>query len=443
MFALEMVAVSFLWAVASAQPQDSTEELRKENAELKRQFGELNQKVDTLNTKLELYETKQVPKGPAGVEPEVEMMPDGDNIVVTALKDTRLSGYVDTGYMLSFNHVNAAGHATNGPTNPVRVFDNKENSFYLHSIQLNVEKLATEKMIVGYHFELVAGHDPLTYDGSNVSLQEGWVQLLAPIGTGLDIRIGKQATLVGFEVIESMSDFNYSRSILFGQAENFTNTGLRLTYNFVDQFYMVLGFNNGPNAALLDGTFADNNHGKEVEIQAGIKPTKDILVTFTIETGTEDTASTNDKFYIFDIVASWNIGKFTVALNYDQDSKQVGGPPAAPPFDVAARFPVSGIAAYAKFQATDIFASSIRGEYYSDQKGSNLLLNPDPVKDGVGKGTGARVSEVTLTEEFKIASTLILRVEVRHDDSNQHVFSRDGKPSKSDNTLGFEAILPF
>src|SRR5258708_4502634 len=138
MIALEMVAVSFFLAAASASPQDSSEELRKENAELKKQFGELNQKVDTLNTKLELYETKQVPQRPAGAEPAVELMPDGDNAVVTALKDTRLSGYVDAGYMVSFNHVNRAGHALNGtpvlgppaiaPTNPVRGLDNKENS---------------------------------------------------------------------------------------------------------------------------------------------------------------------------------------------------------------------------------------------------------------------------------------------------------------------------
>jgi hypothetical protein len=440
MSGLEAVAVSFILAASSLSPQDATEELRKENSELKKKFELLQENVERLNTKLELYETKQVPDPAPVAKPEVEMMLDGDNIVVTALKDTRLSGYVDAGYMVSFNHLNSAGHAANGGTNPVRVFDNKENSFYLHSMQLNIEKLATEKMIVGYHFELVAGHDPLIYDGSNVSLQEGWIQILAPVGTGLDIRLGKQATLVGFEVIESMSDFNYSRSILFGQAENFTNTGLRLTYNFVDQFYAVLGFNNGPNAALLDGTFADNNHGKEVEVQAGIKPTKDILVTFTLETGTEDNISTNDKFYIFDIVASWNIGKFSLALNYDQDSFQSGGPPSATP---ATRGPVSGIAAYAKVQATDVFASSIRGEYYSDKLGHNPALNPNPIADGVNKGTGARVSEITLTEEFKVASQLILRAEFRHDDSNQHIFSRDGKPSKGDNTLGFEAIMPF
>ncbi|HEV3028519.1 MAG TPA: outer membrane beta-barrel protein, partial [Planctomycetota bacterium] len=58
-------------------------------------------------------------------------------------------------------------------------------------------------------------------------------------------------------------------------------------------------------------------------------------------------------------------------------------------------------------------------------------------------GTGARIIEFTLTEEFKIANQLIFRVELRHDDSNQHTFTRDGHPARGDNTLGFEVIMPF
>jgi hypothetical protein len=426
------VAAVLALMAAPLVAQESTEELKKE-------LDALRKEVDGLKADRTQYESKEV----AGAQKagENSMSPDGDSPVMTALKETKLSGFVDSGYMFSFNTLNHPTHAANF-NNPTRVFDNKSNSFYLNSVQLNVEKLATEKMIVGYHFELAAGHDPLVYDGQNVTLQEGWVQILAPLGKGLDIRVGKQATLMGFEVLEAKDDFNYSRSLLFGFAENFTNTGVRATYNFTDQFWGVVGFNNGPNALIAspapppggspasDSTFTDTNHGKAVELQVGAKPIKDFLTTVTLLTGTEDTVSTNDKFYYFDIVVSYTLDKLTVAANYDNSSFQGAIGPN--------RGQVSGIALYGKYQESDMAATALRVEYFSDQHGRFFA----PVAPG-DTGNGARIIEFTLTEEFKIASQLIFRVEFRHDDSNQHTFGRDGNPARGDNTLGFEAIMPF
>jgi len=422
------VAAVLAMMAAPLVAQESTEQLRKE-------LEQLRKEVDGLKADRAQYESKEVP-GAAKVDQD-GMSPDGDSPVMTLLKETKLSGFVDTSYEFSFNHLSVGGHATN-VGNPVRVFDNKGNSFYLNAVQLNLEKLATEKMIVGYHIELAAGHDPFVYDGNTVSLQEGWIQILAPIGTGLDIRVGKQATLVGYEVIESKDDLNFSRSILYGQAENFTNTGIRMTYNVTPMFWAVLGFNNGLNLGLTspDGTFADQNHGKTVEMQFGAKPIKDLLVTATMLVGTEDTisASTKDKYYIFDIVAAWTMDKLTVAMNIDIDSIQG----VATDVGAARRGPREGVAVYGKYQVTDMFASVIRAEYYSDGEGATF--GPAVAGD---TGTGARIFEFTLTEEFKVASQLIVRIEFRHDDSNQHTFTRDGKAARGDNTLGFEAIMPF
>lgn len=424
------VAAVLALMAAPLVAQESTEQLRKE-------LESLRKEVDGLKAERAQYESKEV-TAPAKAGAEA-MSPDGDSPVMTALKETKLSGFVDTTYVVSFNHLSAGNHNVNA-SNPVRVFDNKENSFYLNAVQLNLERLATEKMIVGYHLELAAGHDPSIYDGAgvvnNVSLQEGWVQILAPVGTGLDIRIGKMATLLGYEVIESKDNMNISRSLLFGQIENFTNTGIRMQYNITEQFWATLGFNNGANAltASFDDTYSDPNHGKAVELQFGAKPTKDLLATVSLLTGTEDTVSTNDKFYIFDIVVAYTMDKLTVALNFDASGAEVG---ASGP---GGHFPKTGIALYGKYSWTDAMASALRVEYMSDAKGGNPALVPSAAGD---TGDGARVVEVTLTQEVKIASQLILRAELRFDNCNQHVFNRDGNPARGDNTLGFEAIMPF
>src|SRR5579862_1037085 len=194
------VAAVLALMAAPLVAQESTDELKK-------QLDELRKEVDGLKAQRAQYDSKEV-QGNGLVEPG-SMAPDGDSPIMTALKGTKLSGFVDSGYQVSFgNGLN--GKIQSPPSTPgivgsgimtTRVFDDRANSFYLNSVQLNIERLATKDMIVGYHFELAAGHDVGIYDATTgeVGLQEGWLQILVPVGTGLDIRVGKQAYLGGFE----------------------------------------------------------------------------------------------------------------------------------------------------------------------------------------------------------------------------------------------------
>src|SRR5579872_4267220 len=95
--------------------QESTEQLRKELESLRRE-------VDGLKAERAQNESKEVP-GATKVDQD-SMSPDGDSPVMTALKETKLSGFVDAGYMMSFNALSAGGHNSNF-NNPVRVFDNR------------------------------------------------------------------------------------------------------------------------------------------------------------------------------------------------------------------------------------------------------------------------------------------------------------------------------
>lgn len=420
------VAAVLALMAAPLVAQESTDELKKE-------LDALRKEVDGLKAQRAEFESKEVP-GSSKVEAG-SMAPDGDSPIMTALKGTKLSGFVDAGYQVSFGN---GLNATTGSPGPMttRLFDDRANSFYLNSVQLNIERLATKDMIVGYHFELAAGHDVTIYDasGGSVGLQEGWLQILVPVGSGLDVRVGKQAYLGGFEVIESKDDFNYSRGLLFSFIQPFTETGVRATYNASEQFSATLGFGNSLNAPGTD-QFADTNNQKQVDVQVAFKPTKDALLQATLTQGT-DTAfqATGGKYYIFDIVASYTMDKLTVALNLDWASAN----------KLPGRAPLSGLALYGKYSWTDAMASALRFEYFSDLNGLNFGPQSGPgVPVGTDSGTGARIWEITLTQEMKVANQLILRVELRTDNGNNHVMSRDGKTSQGDTTLGFEAIMPF
>jgi hypothetical protein len=236
--------------------ESSTESLKKE-------LEQLRAEVDALKA---VNTTKEIP---SSGKIAADAMAADDNPVMTLFKSTKLSGYVDAGYQFSFNHLSKAGTANNqapgsGNNNPIRLFDDRSNSFYLNSVLLQLEKLANKDMIVGYHLELDAGHNPGIYDGQTVALQEGWLQILAPVGSGLDIRVGRMAALHGYEVLESVNNMNYSRGMLFAQLQAFTHTGVRASYWFNEMFGTTLGFNNGTNFA-GSPRFADGDHGKMLE----------------------------------------------------------------------------------------------------------------------------------------------------------------------------------
>ena len=441
-----MVAAALALMASPLLAQESTDNLKKE-------LEQLRKEVDSLKA---VNSTKEIP---AMGKIDMDAMAADESPIMTMFKGTKLSGHVDAAYGFSFNQLHAnGGFSALGTTgnNPIRVFDNQDHSFTLHAAQLNLERLASKDMIVGYHIELWTGHDMTVVDVGSVALQEAWIQILAPLGNGLDIRVGKMASLIGYEVLENTNNLNYSRGVVWGQIEPITATGVRATYSFTEQVSATVGFNNGRNNASSFNN-VDGDHGKMFEAQLMVKPIKDLWVALNFNVGNETdggtipgsvgnplfSAGSADKFYIFNIVAEYKMDKLTLAVNIDLASMQhTDGTPFGPP-DVGHRAPQRGLAVYGKYQVTDTFATGARIEYMSDMNGA-VLHAVD------GTGTGARVITLTLTQELKVAQHLILRLEFRHDSSNHHIFNRNddvnstnGGAARGDNTIAFEALLPF
>ncbi len=75
-----------------------------------------------------------------------------------------------------------------------------------------------------------------------------------PVGNGLDIYMGKFVTFLGYEVIESPANLNFSRGLLFTNAIPLTHTGIYADYKFNDtveaKFGIVDGWNNSTSPAV-------------------------------------------------------------------------------------------------------------------------------------------------------------------------------------------------
>ena len=182
----------------------------------------------------------------------------------------QISGFVDTSYTYNFN-------APQTNVNTLRVFDTRANSFMINNMELVLEKPVSAESPVGFRGDLDFGLDSkvvgavstgLGATANELDVQQMYAEYLAPIGKGLDIKIGRFVTLHGAEVIEAKDNWNFSRSWLFGYAIPFTHTGIRAAYPWTDWLTTTVGVSNGWDVV------NDNNKGKTIELCAALTPTK-------------------------------------------------------------------------------------------------------------------------------------------------------------------------
>jgi len=178
----------------------------------------------------------------------------------------KASGFVDVAYTHNFNNPNS-------DLNQLHIFDTNANAFMPHLAQILLERPAdaggSALDRAGFRARLNFGTDSrVTRARSNyqtgttndeVDFQELYAEYIVPVGNGLKVQFGKMNTLIGYEVINSAENANFSRSFMFGLSQAFTTTGVRFTYTFnpivTASFGVVNGWDN------ID----DNNKGKTIE----------------------------------------------------------------------------------------------------------------------------------------------------------------------------------
>src|SRR5436190_13886085 len=191
------------------------------------------------------------------VSPAVLQAEEQQHQVLTALSQTTLSGYVDTSAIWSPASPNTAIAG--------RTFDgtpDKLDGFNLHAVKLVLEKPLDEgQWSAGYKADLVFGPDANYYntlanggigDGSSdFNVKQAYVALRAPIGNGLDIKLGVFDTLIGYEVFESVNNPNFSRSYGYF-IEPTHHTGVLLSYHINDMISVSGGVANGWTGGIND-----------------------------------------------------------------------------------------------------------------------------------------------------------------------------------------------
>ena len=359
--------------------------------------------------------------------------------------DLSLYGYVEASYTQNFNNPSTG-------VNSSRSFDGDANSFRPNMAQIVLEKVASSEGALtdraGFRVKLNAGEDAKFTGGSgddDFDFQEAYVQYIAPIENGVTFQAGRMNTLIGYEVIESPLNPNFSRSFLFGIGEPFTVTGLRASYDFTDSVSFSASAINS-----FTGLQADNNSSKSIEALLSLAPMDNVGISVFGFWGPEGTRGQKDADRvqvggIFDVQVTDQLE--LVLEGYYGNQANPGGPGTA-----NARW--NGVAGYFIYDFTEQWGLHVRGEVFEDAAG---FLSCGATLDDEGRSPGSgnamvcpknamanqTLWETTWTLQYKPVPNLITRAEFRYDKSDRRTFQDGAGIGNNQSTLAAEAIFLF
>ena len=378
------------------------------------------------------------------------------NQVMTAVSATTLSGYVDTSIIWRPGTATAGGATTGAGafTGP-----GKQDGFNVNVIKLRLEKALDEsEWAAGYRAELLFGPDATAYNTSfnaagfeDFSIKDAYVNLRAPIGNGLDIKIGSYSCLMGYESFEAGDNANYSRSYAW-QSEPTQHTGILASYKVSDSVTLKAGAANTYGAGIGVRTAKSTRDESRKTYMASMVLTapesfgafKGATLTAAATKGfANGLGSSSDAVgYYVGLSTPTGLDGLTVGASYDytgvsDDTKRAG--------TTSAYFNAAGL--YTSYQATEKLKLNLRGEYASSTTG--FIMGFTGGAAGAGLPNGDKVMAATLTADYSLWANVISRVEARwdHDLSNKSDGSlfdtRAGGGAKNMMTLALIVIYKF
>src|ERR1700736_1280335 len=172
------------------------------------------------------------------------------------------SGLVDGYYSFNANHPADMG-SCNFPaacSNQLYNFDVQPNQFSLNMAKLS---LSHSPDPVGFQvdfgfgrtFDIIHAAEPANGPAIFRNIEQAYVSFKPAKARGLEVDFGDFVTSAGAEVIESNSNWNYSRSLLFGWAIPYYHFGARATIPVTKTFTTGIQLVNGWNSLGVNNSF--------------------------------------------------------------------------------------------------------------------------------------------------------------------------------------------
>lgn len=347
--------------------------------------------------------------------------------VTTAVGATTLSGYVDTTAIWKVG--------TGRGALPGRSFDgaDKVDGFNLNAVKVSLEHALGDANTwsAGYKADLLFGPDANAFNtqmnGGGVSpntddfsVKQAYVALRAPVGNGLDIKLGTWDTIIGYEFFDASSNPNYSRSYGFF-LEPLHHTGALLSYKITDIFSVTGGIANataGPVGGGLGGNSINSKDPVEsiktymaavtITLPEGAGAFKNSTISAGVIDGTVPGVSVGTKHqrnYYAGATLNTPVTGLTFGAAWDYLENSAFLVPAVTPQSDA-----YAVAAYLTY-GMDKWKVNVRADYTQATAGTFYAGNgaggPKSDRDELGSLTG--------TLEYNLWENVLTRLEVRYD----------------------------
>jgi|RhiMetdeSRZDD1v2_1073273.scaffolds.fasta_scaffold406096_1 hypothetical protein len=333
------------------------------------------------------------------------------------LEEVTLFSYIENSYVWNL------GHTGRGDVNELRYYD-FDAGYTFNMAEFSIKKDPTEQRPWGFGLVLTAGLDAQKNHAIGIfrddddafafrntfkgDLQEAYASYKFPLGSGLTLKAGKFVTLLGYEVIESPNNLNFSRSNLFAFSTPFTHVGALLSYSPVAWLSLTAGPVVGWDVA------DDNNDSMSVMGQVAFTGVKDLTTSLNFITGPEQVDQKSNPRTVLDLVVNYTgIKKLTLGANVDY-GWEVDEPSLVGTRSQSTTATWWGYAGYVAYDWTEKLRTAFRGEYFRDADGARTLA--------VAPGSPVSLWEITATVQYKIWKGLVGRVEYRHDEADEKVF---------------------
>ena len=345
---------------------------------------------------------------------------------LASVSSTILSGYVDTSaqWNLGDGTTHAPAYKYGGAT--------KADGFNLDVIKLTLEKpLDESEWAAGYKVDLLFGPDANVLGTQSLgatpdfAIKQAYVALRAPVGNGLDFKVGVFDSVVGYESTEAINNPNFSRS--WGHTfEPSTHTGVLATYRVNN----MIAFSAGVADTLDPVINARTPSGQSLNVagQGGSinESSKTYMASLAI-TAPDDWGFLAGSSFYAGLVDGFNTGgaaggtpqqnyyagatlntpvtglRVGASFDYVRDEKPlVNGTPIGTSGKHA-------FATYASFQATEKLSLHGRLEY------ADMSASAASAAQGAGLGIASSMLSATGTLQYDLWKNVLSRLEIRWD----------------------------
>jgi hypothetical protein len=339
--------------------------------------------------------------------------------VMTALSSTIISGYVSTSIHWNPGTGNLGNPAYSfGDTSTAAAgAGRKGDGFYLDVVKIALEKplAADDNWAAGYKAELIFGPDATTLATGN-NIKQAYVEVRAPVGNGLEFKVGVFDSIIGYESFDAGSNPNYTRSYGY-TIEPTTHTGLLASYQFNEVFGAKVGMAN---------TFGPGINASAHNPQNKAESYKTYMASVSV-TAPEDTGWLAGSTLYAGIVNGFNSTAYSSTIGGGVQTSYYAGLTMNTPWTalkVGLSYDYAGvseqvlaagliqatyrnaIAGYASWQATEKMSLHGRGEYFTQ---SSAPAGAPTV------GLPGKIFAATATVQYDLWANVMSRLEFRWD----------------------------